>query len=79
MTKGSVITGKVSDVNGQPVVSVAVRVLNVRTLDGKLNSNPQVTERYTDDRGIYRIYGLKEEYIKSRPGGQLPWLRGQRF
>ena len=71
MTKGSVITGKVSDVNGQPLVSVPVRVLNVRTLDGKSIPNLQVTERYTDDRGIYRIYGLREGVYKVSAGGAV--------
>jgi len=59
MLKGGVITGTVKRNNGEPVVSAVVRAYMVRDYKGQparygapVRSNP------TDDRGVYRIYGL---------------------
>ena len=58
MIKGAVITGTVSGPNG-PVIAANVRAIRVRDDDGKALPSAVVTrERLTDDRGIYRIYGL---------------------
>ena len=58
MIKGAVITGTVSGPNG-PVIAASVRAIRVRDDDGKaLPSAVVIRERLTDDRGIYRIYGL---------------------
>src|SRR6185436_18979740 len=51
MVKGGVITGTVTTRTGEPVIGVRVRVI-------KVPSGDTVTERATDDRGFYRIYGL---------------------
>jgi hypothetical protein len=59
MVKGGVITGQVSDITGSPLIAVRVRAMRVRDGQGrKLQSSPFMTESPTDDRGIYRIYGL---------------------
>jgi hypothetical protein len=60
MIRGGVITGTVTDSAGEPVVAVRVRVVMVRDASGRPINNPfsNVGERPTDDRGIYRIYGL---------------------
>jgi hypothetical protein len=61
LIKGGVITGTVRDSNNDPVVAVAVRALRVRDGLGRAEagrSNSLFTERLTDDRGVYRIYGL---------------------
>jgi hypothetical protein len=56
--KGSVITGTILDENGEAIPGTPVRVMRyvmqngVRTLQQAGNGN-------TDDRGIYRIYGLQ--------------------
>lgn len=57
LIKGGVVTGKVTDANGDPVVMVNVRAQMVRTPDGR-SANGWIEVRPTDDRGIYRIYGL---------------------
>jgi hypothetical protein len=58
LIKGAVITGTVSGPNG-PVIAASVRAIRVRDDDGKaLLSAVVIRERLTDDRGIYRIYGL---------------------
>jgi hypothetical protein len=57
MIKGGVITGRVTDATGDPVVAEPVIAKRVRDLDGhKLNGRDEW--RQTDDRGVYRIYGL---------------------
>jgi hypothetical protein len=63
MVKGGVITGTVTTQAGDPVVSVRVRVTNIPNGD-------TVQERPTDDRGIYRIYGLPSgKYVVWAGGG----------
>lgn len=57
LIKGGVVTGKVTDANGDPVIMVNVRAQMVRTPEGR-PSNGWIQVRPTDDRGIYRIYGL---------------------
>ena len=65
LPKGSVVTGVVIDENGEPSPGTAVRVMRyvMRTGERTLQSAGQ---DQTDDRGIYRIYGLQPgEYIVS--------------
>lgn len=57
LIKGGVVTGKVINANGDPVVMVNVRVEMVRTPGGG-NANGWMQAGSTDDRGIYRVYGL---------------------
>jgi hypothetical protein len=72
LIKGGVVTGKVLNANGDPVVMVTVRAEMVRTLDGG-NGNGWVQAGSTDDRGIYRIYGLLAgTYVVSAGGPGRP-------
>ena len=59
MSKGGVITGAVIGRDG-PLVGVGVFAARVRDADGKKlqASYPGGNERRTDDRGIFRMYGL---------------------
>jgi hypothetical protein len=59
LIKGGVITGTVLSASGEPVVQVAVRATLVRDANGQApkDSGFQVP-RATDDRGVYRLYGL---------------------
>lgn len=58
MIKGAVITGTVTGPNG-PVVAVGVYATRVRDEEGKpLPASYAYRERSTDDRGVYRFYGL---------------------
>lgn len=59
MMKGAVITGRVTTPSGEPVVAAPVRALRVRDAEGKrVGVQESPFNRFTDDRGIYRIYGL---------------------
>lgn len=62
LARGGVITGKVTDADGRPVIEEQVTILPVDQ-----NSQPlQMAQMYapgnsgmqTDDRGVYRLYGL---------------------
>jgi hypothetical protein len=60
MIKGGVVTGTVTNAMNEPVIGVRVRAIRIRDPKGQPVRTPQVgqSERSTDDRGIYRIYGL---------------------
>jgi hypothetical protein len=62
MLKGGVITGRVMNVAGEPVVGVPVMAERVRDEDGRSLPAPEKvaasSQRQTDDRGVYRWYGL---------------------
>ena len=75
LIKGGVVTGKVTDANGDPVVMVNVRARLVRLPDGRSTTSGWEQVRPTDDRGIYRIYGLLAgSYVISAggPGRSTP-------
>ncbi|HKC63932.1 MAG TPA: carboxypeptidase-like regulatory domain-containing protein [Pyrinomonadaceae bacterium] len=68
MVKGGVINGRVTDAEDKPVVAVRVRALMVRDAYGQAASGVAV-ERLTDDRGVYRLYGLAPgAYVVSAGG-----------
>jgi protocatechuate 3,4-dioxygenase beta subunit len=60
LIKGGVITGTITDPQGEPVVAISVRAYRVRDLDGRPTTFGfgGVGEDGTDDRGVYRMYGL---------------------
>jgi hypothetical protein len=57
---GGVITGRVTDAKGEPVVEINVRL--ARVFEGGVSGpppQPVIFDAYrTDDRGVYRIFGL---------------------
>jgi hypothetical protein len=70
LVKGGVITGAVTTATGQPVVAVVVRAMRVRDAEGQpIEGISQPKERQTDDRGIYRIYGLQPGTYVISAGG----------
>jgi hypothetical protein len=78
LAKGSVITGKVTDANGKPMIGVSVRPTLVRDWQGKSVRASLVRERQTDDQGTYRLYGLEPgAYLVSVGGNtQFPSQAG---
>ena len=81
MLKGGVITGTVTAESGEPVVGVRVRPVRVRDLKGK-PAQPSALDAQqewkTDDRGIYRTYGLDPGVYVMAAGGKglLPFATG---
>ena len=60
MVKGGVITGKIFDAGGRPIVGAFVTARRVR--DNDLNSLIEGrfgNETMSDDRGVYRIFGMQ--------------------
>src|ERR1041384_163639 len=86
LVKGGVITGKVTNSSGESMVGAVVRTIKIREADNKPSRvtggfMSQLTESLgflsgalgpfkTDDRGIYRIYGLGPGYYHVAAGGR---------
>ena len=70
LIKGGVITGRVTNATGDPLVGIRVRAEMVRrTRSGRRLENGWYVEKITDDRGVYRIYGLAAgSYVVSAGG-----------
>jgi hypothetical protein len=71
LIKGGVITGTVATATNGPVVATAVHAYRIKDLNGQAESVPvQARERQTDDRGVYRFYGLPPGTYVISAGGQ---------
>jgi hypothetical protein len=65
LIRGGVITGRVTNAADEPMIGMQVTAIRVRDAEGSpLQTAPGSPWRMTDDRGIYRIYGLQ-------PGGYI--------
>jgi hypothetical protein len=71
LIKGGVITGTVTNSLNEPIVGTRVRATMIKDASGKSNKGVSfsVGERSTDDRGIYRIYGLAPGTYIVQAGG----------
>jgi hypothetical protein len=70
LTKGGVITGAVTTATGEPVVAARVNATRVRDTEGRPLRSQGGPSGVTDDRGIYRVYGLQSgTYIVGVNGG----------
>ena len=70
LAKGGVITGTVTDPKGDPVVGIGVRVRMVSDESGQdYGQSGRYYDNMTDDRGVYRIYGVPAgTYVVSADG-----------
>jgi hypothetical protein len=70
LVKGGVVTGTVTDSSGEAVVAVTVRAIRVR-VSSKRQTNVFGFSfpRMTDDRGVYRLYGLEPGVYVIAVGG----------
>ena len=67
LVRGGVITGRVIDAEGRPLIESYLRLMDVNE-NGSLRARITETMR-TDDRGVYRIYGLPAgRYVLSTGG-----------
>ena len=59
MIKGGVITGRVTNALGEPLIALTLSAILVRNSEGlPIFTQSTINQAYTDDRGIYRFYGL---------------------
>jgi protocatechuate 3,4-dioxygenase beta subunit len=83
LVKGGVVTGRVTNSSGEAVIGAVVKAIKVREANEKAvrargDLGSQITESFemvlgpfkTDDRGIYRIYGLTPGYYQVAAGGR---------
>jgi Carboxypeptidase regulatory-like domain len=75
LVKGGVITGTVRSPEGEPVVGVQVLAQMIRDENGQPSRyGASLGRRLTDDRGIYRIYGLPTgTYLVVAGGSGSSW------
>lgn len=57
LPRGSVITGQILDEDGEPIARTAVTVMRYQYQNGQRRLVPAGSDQ-TDDRGMYRVYGL---------------------
>jgi hypothetical protein len=71
LMRGAVITGTLTNSSGEPMIGVRVRAFMVRDASGKSLKGGvfSVGDRGTDDRGIYRIFGLAPGAYVVQAGG----------
>ena len=70
LVRGGVITGTVTNASGEPVIQVRVRALMIRDAKGEAVKTRGITyDESTDDRGVYRIYGMRAGTYLVSTGG----------
>jgi hypothetical protein len=77
LQKGGVITGRVTDSGGTPLIAVRVSAVRIKDQLGRAVTEPSFlggpADRVTDDRGIYRLYGLPPGTYLVNSGGRGPF------
>lgn len=72
LVRGGVITGRITDAEGKPVVEEEIRLSFVDQNGQQMASGSGYATNYlmyrTDDRGIYRLYGLPPGFYKVSVG-----------
>lgn len=83
LIKGGVITGTVTNPSGEPVVGATVNALRVRDAEGRpVGATARFygpSTRSTDDRGIYRLYGLSPGSYIVMVGGKSQWAPSSQY
>jgi protocatechuate 3,4-dioxygenase beta subunit len=77
LTRGGVITGKVTDPEGHPRIEEMVSLALVEAANGERRLN-SFSSRQTDDRGVYRLFGVPPGKYKvmAQTVGQMEGLFG---
>lgn len=76
LIKGGVITGTVTNLAGEPIINIGVRAQMVRDGNGRaLPGAASGRTGTTDDRGVYRIYGLRAGSYVVLAGGPSDFSR----
>ena len=78
LVRGGVITGKVTDSDGRPVIEENISISPVETKESYFYSG--TTQAPTDDRGIYRMFGVPPGKYRVSAGqdedGSFGWRAG---
>lgn len=74
LVRGAVITGRVTDSEGNPIIEEEVSLEPVQLGVGFYNVPMSVR---TDDRGIYRVYGLPAGKYRVAAGTRDPFMGGR--
>ncbi len=76
LSRGGVITGRVTDPEGHPRIEEMVRLNLVERTGNDRSWNWALTSRQTDDRGVYRLFGVPAGKYKVMSGesGQMAAL-----
>lgn len=71
MIKGGAINGIITGSNNEPIIGLPVAYVYLKDLDGKVRKDKNYFSQpaYTDDRGVYRLYGLRPGEYLVRVGG----------
>lgn len=73
LVRGGVITGRITDADGSPLIRESVNVMPVNPqVSGTVTAIFSGSRNSTDDRGIYRIYGLAPGSYKVSVGQAKP-------
>jgi len=68
LVRGGVITGKVTDAEGRPAVEQQVNLLAADTVPNQRGSVNVFSGVQTDDRGIYRMFGIAAGHYRVAAG-----------
>jgi|KBSSwiStaDraftv2_1062776.scaffolds.fasta_scaffold11027_4 hypothetical protein len=68
LVRGGVITGKVVDAEGRPVIEEMIEIVGVEGPNGQVMVQLNTLSPATDDRGVYRAYGLPPGKYKVAAG-----------
>ncbi|HEX6719043.1 MAG TPA: carboxypeptidase regulatory-like domain-containing protein [Pyrinomonadaceae bacterium] len=70
LVRGGVITGRIADAEGRPVIQQQVTIYRAEAFDQQTQPRPAFPTNTvpTDDRGIYRVYGLSPGRYKVAAG-----------
>jgi len=68
LPRGGVITGRISDVYGDPVTGARVEALRSQMTQGRRRLTPVSVNSQTDDTGAFRVFGLApgDYYVSAR-------------
>ncbi|HKR60943.1 MAG TPA: carboxypeptidase-like regulatory domain-containing protein [Pyrinomonadaceae bacterium] len=77
LVRGGVITGRITDADGTPIIGESVTIVPTDTKSTSYVSNAfDGPKNRTDDRGIYRTYGLAPGTYKVSVGQSKPSMGG---
>jgi hypothetical protein len=77
VARGGVITGRLTEEDGSPAVLVNVLATLARDAEDKPTLTTFAASAFTDDRGVYRLYGLPSGGYHLAAGGKGPDFWGR--